>query len=118
MHCGQETGLVNENKGKTYSIRISCDTIKSVNIPKMYQLRKKSINHKICCLLEPKSEAKYLFALEFLEGLFGKQSGKGNPAPTSSKYASLGKYANLKQIRPPSKYAHFKQIRQSYEIPP
>ena len=56
--------------------------------------------HKICFLLESKSEAKYLFALEFLEGLFGKQSGKGNPAPTSSKYASLSKYAQLKQIRP------------------
>ena len=67
----------------------------------MYQLRKKAIYHKICCLLEPKTEAKYLFALEFLEGLFGKQSGKGNPAPTSSKYASLSKYARLKQIRPP-----------------
>ena len=53
---------------------------------------------KICCLLE--IEAKYLFALEFLEGLFGKQSGKGNPAPTSSKYASLSKYAQLKQMRP------------------
>ena len=100
MHCGQETGLVNENKGKTYSIRVSCETIKSYNIPKNVPASDEINISENLLFTGAKIEAKYLFALEFLEGLFGKQSGKGNPAPTSSKYASLGKYAHLKQIRP------------------
>ena len=112
MHCGQETGLVNENKGKTYSIRVSCETIKSYNIPKNVPASDEINISENLLFTGAKIEAKYLFALEFLEGLFGKQSGKGNPAPTSSKYASLSKYAQLKQIR------HLKQILQSYEIPP
>ena len=103
MHCGQETGLVNENKGKNYLLIQSEFPTNHIISPKMYQLRTKSMYQKIGCLLE--IEAKYLFALEFLEGLFGKQSGKGNSAPlqantllwantpTSSKYAHFGRYA-------------------------
>ena len=78
MHCGQETGLVNESKGEYFRIIL------------LWFLR--NVSHNIC-------------SLEFLEGLFGKQSGNKGKPPLNTQH-SVEKYKYKKKAEKRQKPKH------------